>query len=460
MNIIVYVMDSLRPDFLGCYGYLEPTSPNIDQFAKDSILFTQAYSTSSWTKPALASFLTSQYPRSLNMLHLMSEMPDCKTTLQKVLHETGYSTYCISTNHFLLPEFGFKYFDQLIDLVRTKTLPPIKKRRFRRITGKGTRKKLGIDGFSVPHSEDINEVFFKILDNDNSANNFFLIWAMDTHSPYFVRGDNSYFGNSLDDFIPFSRYYMGSAQKLRSLYCDMIHYNDYHIGKLIERLKARNVYDDSLIIIAGDHGEAFGEHRLGPVKLLGHWGEVYEERIRVPLVIKFPKNKYAGSRIHELVQITDIYPTVLDVCQIKFDEQEIEGISLLPDKLRAVKDRSVFIECCNGPRDFCTAAIRKDSYKLIKFEIPFCYRLNPRKLAGFILRRICLPPLQLYNLKSDPCESNDLYNKRQAISQELVEEYNQVKNKCDEKSSRFKVEGKADVDEEIKEHLRALGYMD
>ena len=91
MNVIVYVLDQLRPDFLSCYGFGRETSPNIDALALDGVCFKNAYATSSWTKPSCASLLTGQYPRAINMLRPLDHLPPQVPTLQEMLGRGGFS---------------------------------------------------------------------------------------------------------------------------------------------------------------------------------------------------------------------------------------------------------------------------------------------------------------------------------------------------------------------------------
>jgi len=116
MNIILYIFDALRPDFLGCYGFNKETSPCLDLLARDGIIYENAYSTSTWSKAAVASIITSQFPRSLGMMHEMDIAPEYQNDLPKVLRKYGFQCYAVSANSFFSPNFGFSGFDQFFDL--------------------------------------------------------------------------------------------------------------------------------------------------------------------------------------------------------------------------------------------------------------------------------------------------------------------------------------------------------
>jgi len=435
MIVILYVMDALRPDFLGCYGFTKNTSPNIDALARDSVLYENAYATATWTKASAASIVTSQHPRTLRMMHQMDVMPEYEAMLPKVLKKNGFKTYGISANAFFSPEFGFSGFDEFFVLQKDEKL--LKERKEGKKPSHAETKileKLGIDKIVMVLSEDINEKIFPILE-DGKENKFIMAWSVDTHGPYYVRGKKSWFGNSSDDFILEKEVNKENLEKVKSLYCDMIRYNDYHLGKLISKLKKEGLYEDSLIIVTSDHGDSFGDHKTMLGKpIIGHTGIVYEEVIKVPLIIKYPKNKYAGMRCKELVQLVDIYPTILDVCGIQHNI-EMEGISLA-DTNNPRKDRVIFVESQLTPESTYSAAIRKGNYKLIKVENKLQMSLNLKKLTKSVLHKLQIPQIQLFNLETDPKERKNLKGRKDLIKQ-LLDEYNKRVKICNIKAERI-----------------------
>ena len=446
MIVILYVMDALRPDFLGCYGFAKNTSSNIDALARDGVLYENVYSTSTWTKPSAASIVTSQYPRTLNMMHLMDVMPNYEGILPKVLRKNGFQTYGISANVFFSPFFGFSGFDKFFDLQMDEEL--LKKRR-------KAEKMMGltkIDELIVPLSEDINEQFFPILEDKRDDNKFIMAWSLDTHEPHYVRGDKSYFGNSTDDFIYIRNIGEYNFEKLKSLYCDMIRYNDYHLGKLVLKLKKEGLYEDSLIVVTADHGESFGDHKttLGR-PIVGHGGVVYEEVIKVPLIIKYPQNKFAGERYKMPVQLVDIYPTILDVCGIKCDSINVEGVSLNPMRKKFGKDRTIFAEYVSEYN--YSAAVRIGIWKLIKIEKKFQISLNWRKLAGNILYKLQVPAIQFYDLRTDKGERRNLYKRNKKQISIFLEKYYEIRSNCDKRAREIKTQHLREL---TKRHIKRL----
>jgi|Deesub1362A_J573_1020465.scaffolds.fasta_scaffold00599_6 arylsulfatase A-like enzyme len=458
MIVILYVLDSLRADFLSCYGFDKKTSPNIDALAKDGVLFRNAYATSTWTKPSAASILTGLYPRTLGVMNDLSVLPNSEYSLQNVLKKNGFKCYGISANAFFSPDFGFSGFDEFFTLQKDEEL--LKSRTEAKRPSKAELKileKLGIDKIIIPLSEDINEKIFPILDSNVDNNIFIMAWSVDTHGPYFVRGNKSYFGNSLDDFILEKDARKYPPQKLKNLYYDMVYYNDLHIGKLISKLKEKGVYEESLIIITADHGEAFGEHKsIFGKPILGHAGIPYEEKIKIPLIIKFPGNEYAGMVVEELVDLTDIYPTIMKVLRIKSDFTKIQGRPLYPPT-QISNGKIIFVESqLNKDSDYA-ACLRKENYKYIKID--FCGQKGWKQNLIHYIKSVLVDRHQLYDLSKDPLEKLNLAKSKPQKFEEFKKLYYEIVEQCNQLSLNYQKEEKSSIDEDIKERLRVLGYF-
>lgn len=463
MNIVLYIMDALRRDFLSCYGFDKNTSPNIDRLAKDGVLYENAYTTATWTKAAAASIVSSQHPRSIRMMHQMDTMPDLENTLPKVLKRNGFQTYAITANAFFSPDFGFSGFDEFLVLQKDPDI--VKKGKKAKDMSPDEvkiRRKLGIDKLAVPLSEDIDKKISPIFENPKAANIFITVWSADTHGPYYVKGDKSFFGNSPDDFILEKEVRKCNLDKVKSLYCDMIRYNDEHVGKLIAQLKRRRLYEESLIVVTADHGESFADHSMGGKPIIGHNGIVYEEVIKVPLLIKYPQNKHAGVRSDRPVQLIDIYPTILDACGIRPDI-EMEGVSLNPINKKLRRERTIFVESQVAPKSIYSAAVVIGNYKLIvvKTQTRLYLGFNLKRLAGSFLRKLKQASrVQFYDLNSDPEEQGNLHRKKREEVDSFLNTLVEIKARCDAKAARIEKKTNVDIDEHVEEHLKALGYLE
>ncbi len=152
---------------------------------------------------------------------------------------------------------------------------------------------------------------------------------MDTHSPYFHRDPDMARSCAPSDAVwsPMNflkKYPEKGIQRLKSLYEDMIHYNDYHIGALIEKLKDLDLFEQTLFILTSDHGESFNEHGV-----ISHRSIPYDELIKIPLIIKFPHPQFTG-KVDGLVQQIDLAPTILEYLDIPENDMLIQGKSFLP----------------------------------------------------------------------------------------------------------------------------------
>jgi arylsulfatase A-like enzyme len=445
MNVVLYILDDLRPDFLGCYGFEKETSPNIDSFAKEAVLYEDAYSTSNGTKAAAASIITSRYPHSLGTLYENNKLPDYPATLPNVLKKQGFKCYGVSANLFFSPKFGFSDFNEFSCLQIDEELLE-------------RRRKIGAKSIDMMPSEYVNEKAFPFFDKDDDKK-FIMIWAVDPHGPFYVReGDESFFGNSKDDYIKIEEVDSQNVEKVKSLYCDMIHHNDHNFGQLIAKLKEKGIYEDSLIIVAGDHGESFGEHQwiLGK-PIFGHSDFVYEEVIKVPLIIKYPQNEFAGQRFKLPVQLIDIYPTILDTVKAEVKNVKMEGISLNPSRNLINENRLIFTEAQILPVSSYSASVKIGNQKLIKIETPFYFGRKLKRMMRNILEKIQIPSIQFYNLESDPAEKNNLAGQKKEEVKYFLEKYHQILKKSEEKDET--TSSKGEVDEEVKKRLRNLGYF-
>jgi len=306
-NVLIYLIDTLRQDHLGCYGYSRDTSPYLDAFAKDAVRFTEAVPQSSWTRPSIASMVTSVYSEVHGVMTQQDVTPTNLPTLQGALQEAGYETQVFMTNTICLPQWGFDVgFDRFVNL----------KSQF------------------ITEKDDKNLVDAVIASLDHLGTQPWLLYAhsMTVHVPYYV--DNVAFRarylpildriSALD--VP-DRYTELSAMRKNTVnaYDASVAYADIQFGRLMDTLKERGLYDDTLIIVFADHGQEFWEHGIhGHGRLL-----IFEGVLRVPFLVKLPGNAHAGKTIADIVEGVDIAPTVLDLVDVPAPDT-FEGRSLLP----------------------------------------------------------------------------------------------------------------------------------
>jgi len=440
-NIIIITIDALRPDHLSCYGYNRKTSPNIDQLAANSLLFTQAYAQGPNTIYGTPSILTSKYfvqHKGLLGSHIKS--------ISSILKKNEYKTACLSTNPYVTTSFNYhSHFDDFYYFPLSKTWNLSVAKIFLNAL---TYIKLPINsGAYHMNGEELTE---KIIDwiSRNKNNNFF-IYAhfMDTHAPYIppIRYFKQFSASSIfDGYVSDSELSKLAKQKrvtekirLNTInrYDGSISYIDDKIGNLFRHLKKMGLWDNLIIIITSDHGEEFFEH--GGIL---HTLKLYDTHIRIPLIIKPPKYSEKGAMIDYLVEQVDIMPTILDFCKID-TKYDMEGISLASFILEnEQKQKRNFTISEARKEDKIAIAIRTNKYKYIEWR-----SLKLNKIISS----------ELYDLQKDPLEQQKIENLNIQTKLQRIAANFYIKNKKDfqTKIDRLKLK------EETIERLRALGYI-
>jgi arylsulfatase A-like enzyme len=411
-NIILIILDSVRPDHLSGYGYQRHTSPTIDALAKSGVLFKSAITAAPWTLPSHMSIFTGLYPSECgynpDFLN-QTIIPQCSfptlsmgaTTLAEYLSDNGYSTAAFTGGGMLKPEYnfdqGFHHFEHL-----------------------NSEKSLDIQ---------ISDVIDWL--KDNLKNKLFVtIHTYDTHCPYTHNNLNSSRAASL------------KSEAIES-YDREIFFADTQLKRLMNFLKSERIFDDTLIIVMSDHGENFNPDHLksNEGNPCGSHGEtLYDCELKIPLIMTGAGISSAGMFIDEQVRTVDILPTVLDILHIE-TEQNFRGRSLLP--IIKGKKLPVAIAYSEGVRatnaTICNKySIRTNNYKLI------------RNVIG--LKNSSLPEYELYDLDRDPDERTNLTDKLPSVLNNLIRIMSAIrKDIISDKSYSVK----NNLDE-----LHRLGYID
>jgi len=299
INIILIVIDALRADHLGCYGYPLKTSPNLDALAREGVRFDECYTPVSWTKPSVASLMTSLYPGEHGAVRGGDILPGEVVTLAELFREEGWNTAGFVTNPHLKSDFnynqGFDLFDD--SLTRDKIFEiAIRELPFyfviRSLSGKT------FDLTDRDRADLLNRKVFSWLELNQEGNFFAYLHYMDPHAPYDPPGEYRQIFPALPD---------DDTSRALSLYDGEIRFADNAVGELIEHLKVLGIYDRTAIIVTSDHGEAFGEHGD-----FGHGHTIYQDQLHVPLIISYPSSP-SGIVVSSPVSTLDILPTLLDL---------------------------------------------------------------------------------------------------------------------------------------------------
>jgi arylsulfatase A-like enzyme len=458
-DIILITMDTVRADHLSLYGYGRETSPNLTKLSQESTVFAHAIAPGDMTLSTHASIFTGLYARRHGAHYDVPSYPGGRPldgrfhTLPKLLAEKGYLTMGVVSNFVFLGypfgfEQGFIYYDQR---ARIPFLGNAKLYSLR----EGIRKFL--TNFFPPsefdlcyrRAEEINTKIFNQLGRLKKEERPFFLFInyMDAHDPYLPPPpfDTLYPGKIRERFTT-ARYnriekgvlqleYKVSEQEylhLISQYDGGIAYIDFHIGKLIERLKELGLYENSLIIITSDHGETFGERDL-----FKHGVSVYQDQIYVPLIIKYPKIKQ-GVVVHETVSLCDLMPTILDVLRFEIPG-DIDWQSLLTPKQS--RPREVISE--SFPHGYLLQwhpRFRRIERAIFSGQVKFIRSTGGKR--------------ELYDLSKDPKEKRNLYNSSGGAYKELEARLNEwLKETKEEFGSTPK------LDKGTLDRLKSLGYI-
>ena len=290
--VIVYLVDSVRADHTTPYGYQRDTTPELLAFSRDSVVFERAIAPSGWTKPSVASIFTSQLPGRHGVMQLPDRLGEHHVTLAEMLKARGYSTGAVVANPTVYsPRSGF---DQGFDLFAGVRGP------------RGRRSK-------VVKAARVVDTALRFIDARRGLPTFLYVHTMDAHVPYVPSEPfDRLFGPAPTADRPASdpRLHYQTPEDLDRViaqYDGCIAYGDREFGRFVSELEARGLYDRALIIFLADHGEEFLDH--------GRWTHsksVFDELVRVPLVVKRPGRRDAGRRVSEQVQLVDLLPSILE----------------------------------------------------------------------------------------------------------------------------------------------------
>ncbi len=317
-NIILVMVDTLRADHLGCYGYGRDTSPNLDAFAARSLLFENAVAPSSWTWPSIASMFTGQYPLHHGVVNgARSRLGFGKRTLAEICADAGMKTAAFVANPLISPS---KNFDR------------------------------GFETFEVLSWADAGTLvdrFFRWLDQEKKGRFLAYLHFMDPHGPYSPPDD--YIARFSDpkephrlppDALKDLGNRLGTnkqaaeevdprlVQNAMDRYDSEILFWDEQFGRLVAKVESLGLAGKTLIVVTADHGEEFLEHGI-----LGHGWTLFDISVKIPLIMKGPA--IAPARIEEQVELIDLAPTLLDAAHIEGKGADFDGASLLDRGLGA-----------------------------------------------------------------------------------------------------------------------------
>ena len=429
-NILLVTLDTLRADHLACYGNKIVKTPVLDGLAVDGNLFESAFSQAPSTTPSHCSIMTSTYPGYHGARNGLSAMKLGIPTLAEILRHNGYNTWAFvsatpvrSTNTGL--HRGFEYYEDSVSLYTTL----FKNDEFQFMLISYLL--AWMQNSRIPGNIVSNRAI-SWLDKHYQEQPFFgWLHYFDPHSPYSAPEPykNMYEGRISPD-LPLLRDRVG--------YAGEVTYTDMQLGRIIEYLKDKGLYDDMLIIVTSDHGEGFGE-KHGDITEIAHSHYLYDTTQHIPLIIKMPGEKRAGQRIQDVVQLVDLAPTVLEYLGGSPPESFI-GSSLL--------------DLLNGQQrsEPGTAYAEREELYL------GTWKLDDRRLMAIRTpdtKYICDATADwqvLYYLSYDPSEIINIINDKIGLAESCFENIHDTLGEAMETEV-------SDIDPKVLEQLRSLGYL-
>ncbi len=432
-NVLFVVIDTLRADELAAYGGKHTRTPTLDRIATEGTVF-RAFAQASWTKPAVASLLTSLYPSSHQALHKPSQLPDSVDTLAEVLAAFGYTTCGIVTNVNLAPSFNFQQgFDEYVYLApdylfglaessSRSLLYEVARRVYGRVV-RGVR-----PGQAYQPAEVVNARAVEWLDRHAAERFLLYLHYMEPHDPYFTHPDD---GQAVARATT-PRPDPSQAAELRRRYRGEIDYLDARLADLTAELERRDLWRDLLVVVTADHGEEFQDH--------GGWWHgqtLYDEQIGIPLLVRWPAGRRgSGPRWDSQVRAIDIAPTLLSFLGAPVPPA-MQGDDLLRQPER---ERIVFAEEDHEGNQL--EALRSAEWKLLRAN-----KGNPRGLEE----------QELYDVKADPRERENVARRQLGQARALDQQLERHVRAARAQSREAQV---TTLDRSECERLKALGYVE
>jgi arylsulfatase A-like enzyme len=405
-DVFIVSVDTLRADRLGCYGYVHPTSPQIDRFAKDALLYEDCVAEVPLTSPSFGAMLTSRYPRMNGAARNGLPLPPGVPTITEQFKAAGYQTICVTSNWTLKADLsglqrGFDVYDD-----------GFKDKRW---------------GFMIAErfGDDVTKSTLKLLaERDASKPLFAWIHYSDPHAPYKFHDEFNPAGTPLRK--------LDEVAATRARYDSEVAYTDSEIGKLLEALPKEN----AIVVFVADHGESLHEHDY-----LGHGRRIYHDNIHVPFIVRAPNLEPGRSKAP--VRLVDVAPTLLALAGLP-PLKDAMGLDLT--KQAPPAERARVVETYGGAvpgvpgakavmasRPPMRQSVIKGEWKLI--------------LGG--------PGPELFNLKDDPGELKNLFD----AEKNRVEELRALIQEWDEKTPKGTAES-AELNKEDVDALKSLGYVE
>jgi arylsulfatase A-like enzyme len=488
-NIVIIVWDAVRAKNIPFYGYYRNTTPLLDKIRQDFTIYLNAISSSYWTLPSIASLFTGMYPTGHRLLIDGDTISDSLKLLPEILKEHGYHTAAFNRNPYVSEYTGLnKGFKDFIYDAKClwdylKKIEKILK--IQQSTDPRVLQNLDIHNANRQNKSELIQVlkhipdvfvdsgsagmikkFSRWIKNRAKQPFFAFIQCLETHSPYrfpirfalsflsikkllkkpFVNHDH------MSYLLGYSNMTEDDFDILKGAYDTAIRYSDFITYKIIEMLKRNKTYDNTIIIILSDHGESLGEHSL-----MFHIWSLYDNLIKVPLLIKYPKGHSSDPENEDIVQNVDIMPSILSLLKINQPDlqRQIQGNAIDGNYYRNRVRNLAISELIKpfGPDKIAYRdLLKKWDRRLVSV------RAKDKKVI-YSSRG----DHELYNLDQDPDELNNLFIKdfeNDSIFQVAKKQYQKVEQFYNTHLEKLQGQQVHQLNnQDIKDRLKDLGYL-
>ena len=460
-NVVLLSIDTLRADRLNCYGYQRRrTSPNIDALARDAVLFERCYAQVPGTLASQASILTGYYPTVHGVTyrasdHLLEEVrarqkvvpadyyfalpgfSNDMVTLAETLKVHGFDTVGVHEDGYFSAPLGYSLgFDRFACSQISSDHSETRKRK------EGIAKTLSL--------------FERLLDTYRREPFFAFFHSYEVHNPYIHC-----------EFADAERLSAGTGEYFSACYDGGVAYTDAFVGKLIASLRSRGVLDRTVIVLTSDHGEEFGDHY--PIWYGGHGESQYDEQIRVPLIIYCGKDVsrpgQRGVRVHSYVATVDIVPTILGlVLGDRYADVPAgspflarDGKNLAPLVLgKSMGSHTIYFEdSYHGPERI---GVIENGYKFVLQPDPSKRIAWGQWNPEIEQRLLATPARELFDLRSDPQERNNLVARMPELARRLEAQTLAIRRGLEVRHKRSG-ESSVPVSKDTEKALKSLGYL-
>ena len=441
-NVLLISIDTLRPDHLGCYGYPRDTSPQLDRLAAEGVLFENHISSTSWTLPAHAALFTSLADSVHGCTDTDKKLHHSIVTLAERFGAGDYATVGFFSGPYLHPAFGldqgFKQYKNCTSYAQSIDTRPAQQWAMDRQVMRASHRDIT--------NPTVYSAVKKWLDDHGHTKFFMFVHMWDVHFDFIppppydtmfdpgytgtITGTDFFFDNTINANMP-----ARDLEHLIALYDGEIRWTDYHLGLIIAELKRHGLLDRTIVAITSDHGTEFFEHGYK-----AHRMTLYDEVIRIPLVIRYPPGMPAGVRIHTQTHIVDVGPTLLELAGLP-PTSEIMGHSLVP----VARQQPIDFENL-GISELFSVGRRMRTMRTLTWKFTDDMAQD---------KRYCI------DLVNDPGEQRPHHDLNTKWGQDLLAHYQTATQELEGWRSRVSsVPGQPDVPDDVRRQLESLGYID